>query len=133
MKIITWNVRGAGSTTFRNHFLDICDIHQPAIVTVAETKIGGQAAANMCESLPFHGYEIVDSVGRKGGLWLLWNQNDVRVNIISKTEQEIHATVQVSSDTPSWLLSAVYASPNFSNRMILWDNLKFVASQNSLP
>lgn len=104
MKIIAWNVRGAGSMTFQNHFLDLCDIHKPSVVIVAETKIGEQVAVNLCRSLLFDGFEIVDAGGKKGELWLLWKQNEVRVNILSKV---------CSSDSrnypgPSWDLSTNY-------------------------
>ena len=33
----------------------------------------------------------------------------------------------------SWLLTAVYASPNFADRRLLWDNLASVASLHDLP
>lgn len=94
MKIITWNVRGEGSVTFRNHLLDLHDIHNPSIMIIAETKIRGWTAIDMCQSLPSDGYEIVDSIGRNGGLWLLWKNNEVQVNVLNKIKQEIHATIQ---------------------------------------
>lgn len=51
---------------------------------------------------------------------------------LSSTEQEIHAIISFTS-RPSWLLLAVYGSPRFAERRLLWDNLKSVASLHSLP
>ena len=49
------------------------------------------------------------------------------MSLISKTEQEIHATVKVCNSDLSWLFFAVYASPTFEERSILWNNLSTLA------
>lgn len=51
---------------------------------------------------------------------------------LSSTEQEIHAIVSSTSNSP-WLLSAIYASPRLAERRMLWDNLETVAGLHSLP
>ena len=64
MKIITGNVHGSGSSTFRDHFLDLYDIHNPDVVIVVESMIGGQAACNRYVSLPLRAFNTVDHGGR---------------------------------------------------------------------
>lgn len=40
----------------------------------------------------------------------------------------------VSSLThPPWLLSAIYASPQFAKKCLLWENLEVVAGLHSMP
>lgn len=51
---------------------------------------------------------------------------------LSSIEQEIHALVSSTTNSP-WLLSAIYASPRFSKRRLLWDNLETVTGLHSLP
>ena len=51
---------------------------------------------------------------------------------LSSTEQEIHAII-LSTSKPSWLLLAVYGSPRFAEKRLLWDNLKSVAGLHSMP
>ena len=51
---------------------------------------------------------------------------------LSSTEQEIHATVS-SSSKPPWLLSAIYGSPRFAKRCLLWENLNSVAELHAMP
>lgn len=55
------------------------------------------------------------------------------MDILSATEQEIHAIVQVRSLSQSWLLSAIYGSPRFRERCILWDNLRISSVRHNLP
>ena len=54
------------------------------------------------------------------------------ISELASTEQEIHAVVS-SSTHPSWLLSAIYASPRFVERRLFWENLEAVAGLHSMP
>ena len=51
----------------------------------------------------------------------------------SATEQEIHAIVQVRSLSQHWLLSAIYGSPRFRERCILWNNHRVLSVRHNLP
>lgn len=52
---------------------------------------------------------------------------------LSSTEQEIHVVVSLSYSNTQWLLSAIYASTRFAERILLWDNLEAVSELHSLP
>lgn len=82
---------------------------------------------------PFDAAVHIDTIGCTGGLWLLWNSVAVEVEAITTTEQEIHAMIKVNSSNLTWLLSTVYASPRFHERIALWGNLETVASNHNLP
>ncbi|XP_022741796.1 uncharacterized protein LOC111293263 [Durio zibethinus] len=62
-----------------------------------------------------------------------WMSDLVTIHEICHIEQEIHASVKVTSSNSSWLFSAIYASPRLKEREILWENLKIVASKYDLP
>ena len=51
---------------------------------------------------------------------------------LSSTKQEMHAII-LSTSKPSWLLLAMYGSPRFAERRLLWDNPKLVAGHHSMP
>ena len=51
---------------------------------------------------------------------------------LSSTKQEMHAII-LSTSKPSWLLLAMYGSPRFVERRLLWDNPKLVAGHHSMP
>ncbi|XP_071922921.1 uncharacterized protein [Coffea arabica] len=101
MKILMWNVRGAGSSAFRSHLMQQLDIHKPSIVIITETKVSGDVATNMCKSLPYTRFSIMDAIGFKGGIWILWDDHEVHLDILQKTEQEIHALVKVPDLCPA--------------------------------
>ncbi|KAK7826709.1 hypothetical protein CFP56_031991 [Quercus suber] len=52
---------------------------------------------------------------------------------MEKTEQEIHVTIKVRTSNLSWLFSAIYASPRFAERFILWNNLINVVELHGMP
>ena len=103
------------------------------MMIITETRVGGDRAKEITDRLPFDGAIHADTVGYAGGLWLLWNSNLVTVSQMASTEQEIHAVVKVLSSNLSWFLSAVYASPRFLERKLLWNNLSQVANLHHLP
>ena len=55
------------------------------------------------------------------------------MDVLVATEQEIHALIWVRSQIFNWIISAIYASPRFAERCVLWENLKMLASLHYLP
>ncbi|XP_030925662.1 uncharacterized protein LOC115952618 [Quercus lobata] len=133
MNYIVWNSRGALKPNFQSHVKELARVHDPAVFVVMETRLGGERAKGITDRLPFDGAIHTDTVGRTGGLWLLWNSDKVEVTLMEKTEQEIHVTIKVRNSNLSWLFSAIYASPRFAERSILWNNLITVAELHSMP
>ena len=91
---------------FQNHVRDLVNNHNPAVVIIMETKIGGERAREITDRLPFDGAIHTDTIGYAGGLWLLWDSDRVEVTHLSSIEQEIHAIVKVRSSNLSWFLLA---------------------------
>ena len=133
MNIIVWNCRGALKPNFQDYVHDLVHQYDPAIFVITETHVGGDRARDITDRLPFDGAIHTETVGRVGGLWLLWNSNRVEVSFLARSEKEIHSTVKVRSSNSSWLFSAVYASPRSAERRILWNNLSNVADLHNLP
>lgn len=71
--------------------------------------------------------------GYSGGMVLLWRANELLVDPITATAQEIHASVQVSQSSPPWLISFIYASTSYHSRKILWDNLQIFSTNHNSP
>ena len=80
---------------FKRHVLEMMVNHLQSILIITETRVGGDRAAKIIEDLPFDGFFTTETIGYAGGLWLLWKRDEVDVTVLSATEQEIHATVQV--------------------------------------
>lgn len=45
-----------------------------------------------------------------GGIWLLWNPDQVEIEVMAYSSQLIHALVRMEGKN-EWLLSAIYGSP----------------------
>ena len=118
---------------FRKTVLDLVEWHSPFLMVITETRMSGARAVEMIESLPFDGSVVADTIGFAGGIWLLWKTDLVHVDVLAATEQEIHAIIRVRSQSLSWIISAIYASPRFAERCLLWENLKLIANLHDLP
>lgn len=68
MKIIIWNSKGALKPNFQSHIHDLVQIHDPAIMVIMETKLGGVRAKEITDRLPFDGAIHTETIGYTGGL-----------------------------------------------------------------
>lgn len=60
--------------------------HNPSLVIVTETRVGGARAKDITNGLPFDRAIHTDTIGYAGGLWLLWNSDSVEVTWLQKIE-----------------------------------------------
>ena len=133
MNILIWNCRGAMKPQFRKTVLDLVEWHAPLLMVITETRMSGARAIELIKSLPFDGSVVADTIGFAGGIWMLWRTDLVHVDVLASTEQEIHAIIWVRSQSLTWIISAIYASPRFVERCMLWENLKLIATLHDLP
>ncbi|CAL2276666.1 unnamed protein product [Prunus armeniaca] len=80
---------------------------------------------NMMELIRSH-------LGFSGGLWLMWDDSKVHLDIIGTSDQSITASVSWKDQSP-WLLTVIYANPSGFKREKLWEYLDFVATCHQLP
>ncbi|KAJ4839646.1 hypothetical protein Tsubulata_042952 [Turnera subulata] len=73
----------------------------------------------------------VKARGLAGGIWLLWSEDTVQVQILVNHTQFIHARV-VKRDQ-SFVLIAVYASPQANWRKYFWKNVEILAANTTEP
>ncbi|GKV21520.1 hypothetical protein SLEP1_g31494 [Rubroshorea leprosula] len=137
MKMLSWNYRGAAKMEFNRRMRDLKNQHSPSIMLILETKLFGHDAKKAAVECGYPCSHVVDSDGRAGGLWLLWDDNEVCVDVVTSTFQAIHTIVQVRSHSIfskfHWFLSGVYGRPQFELRFHLWDELREVAKYFNGP
>jgi len=109
--IITWNVQGAGSGDFLRVLKELIRLYDPKVLALFETKISGQQAEDVCNKIGFNGQVRVEAQGFRGGVWLLWRDYNVDINIINLDERAITAEVCKLGSCP-WYFTAVYGIPN---------------------
>ena len=118
---------------FRNHAYELHRRHRLNILIIIEPHIVEAKAQAVINTLPYTHSRRVDPTSYFGGIWLLWNEScSFIVEVITHSKHSIHALMNVSSPSLSFLLIAVYALPNFNKRKLFWDYLKNLASSISL-
>lgn len=84
-------------------------------MAVQEPRCSGTRAIATIKKLGFKYHIISDARGFAGGIWILWNSDDVHLSPLVLHEQFIHVEVKVKDEAP-WFLSAIYASLRESSR-----------------
>jgi exonuclease III len=73
MLILNWNCRGLGNLRTVNDLCKMIKVKKPDVVFIIETKLHHKKMEKIKVRLGFQNCFVVDSVGRSGGLALLWN------------------------------------------------------------
>ncbi|CAN1151985.1 hypothetical protein LINPERHAP2_LOCUS18456, partial [Linum perenne] len=102
------------------------------VAIIVEPKISKLKASKVIEKMGFAAAFRVDAVGFKGGVWLVWDPNSVKLNVVEYGSQFIHVEGKLE-DGSSYFCTAVYASPVPTERVLLWDALKRISSSMVHP
>lgn len=86
MNIIIWNSRGALKPNFQSHVRELSQAHNPSIMVIMETCLGGPRAKEITDRLPFDRAIHTETIGYTSGLWLLWNSDRVEISPLVNTE-----------------------------------------------
>jgi len=126
--IIVWNVQGAGSGELLNMLREHIRMHRPGIVALVETRISGPKAQTVCNRTGFRRSIRVEARGFSGGIWVLWNDVDLELEVINTHDQLVTVGIKIEGQV-AWFLTVIYASPHVHIRDNLWPVLtKFATS-----
>jgi endonuclease/exonuclease/phosphatase family metal-dependent hydrolase len=75
---------------------------------------------------------MVDSVGRSGGLILMW-RDDIRVVIQNYSRRHINAIISMGLDGEEWKFSGFYGHPEVARRKESWALMRHLACFNPTP
>ncbi|KAI9117100.1 hypothetical protein K1719_012099 [Acacia pycnantha] len=74
----------------------------------------------------FKQWSKVEADGYSGGIWIVWERDDLVLDALIKEGQFLHCRIRIGES--SMLFTVVYASPNEQRRRGLWDNLQEIAT-----
>ncbi|OMO65780.1 reverse transcriptase [Corchorus capsularis] len=131
MKILLWNVRGAGNNDFLRNIRELIRSHRPSLVGIMETRVSNERADDIIRRVGYQNSTRVDGLGFADGIWLLWNEEEVDVTVEHSNFQSI--TVNIRRKEGNLRLTTVYGSPTPSNREQLWDTLKELGESSNDP
>ncbi|XP_038984385.1 uncharacterized protein LOC120111406 [Phoenix dactylifera] len=129
MKVILWNCRGAGKPSFAPAFRRIVQQHSPDVCVLFETRLSGRSLQKARRAVPrMWGFYAVESQGLSGGIIVTWLQGSCRLDVFHVCTQEVVVVISEGSGV-SWVLAAVYASTDFRERRILWEEASQLINQ----
>lgn len=132
MIFISWNCRGAQGLNFRRALNNFCRKNKVDVVALQETRCSGNVARKAIKKLGFKNYIVSEAQGFSGGIWLLWNRQDIQFEVIQNNFHFIHVQVREQGVDP-WLLTVVYASPRENERDTTWYQLRGLATNIHEP
>lgn len=131
LNIIVWNSRGAASKGFATALRDMKHRYKLDIVVILEPRVSGNPANKIIKSWGFQYSVRSEAVGFSGGIWILWNRDELSVDVIEIEDQFIHCRIGV--ENKSMLFTTVYASPNEQRRHRIWHRLFNISLEISEP
>lgn len=124
MNVASWNCRGAGGRSFPRILKDMVRKYNINVMGLMETRISGSRADTVVRKLGFSNWLRVEAIGYAGGIWVLWNDWEVKVEYLASTTQLLHCKITPSNQVFSTYVSFVYGDTRQGPRQDLWRTLK---------
>ncbi|XP_031101919.1 uncharacterized protein LOC116005823 [Ipomoea triloba] len=131
MSTLSWNCRGLGNPRTVREVVDLVSRKKPEFVFLMETKVNREHAERLRVKIGFEGLFYVDSVGRSGGLALLWRRNNT-ARLLSFSNNHVDIEVCVTG-LGLWRMTGFCGFPKRSRRNAAWDLLKTLTGRSLLP
>ena len=131
MNILSWNCQGLGNPRAVTVLSHLVGVKAPKIVFLMETKQSVEEMRSIKEDLQYHAIFTVPSLGRSGGLAMIWKE-DVDLHVQTSSQNHIDAIV-FSSTGPPWRITGFYGQPEENRRHETWSLLRHLHSRYSMP
>ncbi|KAK1316156.1 hypothetical protein QJS10_CPA05g01918 [Acorus calamus] len=125
MESIFWNVRSAKGSEKQLDLSRFLKTHNPAIVSLLETKLDTTSLQALEKKLNFLNSSFLSSDGR---ICILWNKDLVDVTVVGHSTQHVHCKVLCKKTQLILHSTTVYASNIFSEHLMLWRTLCSLSS-----
>lgn len=71
MKILSWNIRGAGKKGSLTQLKHVIDCNKPEVLVLMETRINSSKACKLISKTNFPNFVEIPPEGYSGGIWFL--------------------------------------------------------------
>ncbi|OMO95822.1 hypothetical protein COLO4_15664 [Corchorus olitorius] len=95
LRILVWNCLGVSEPGFHATCRDIVHQYNPNVLLLVEIGAWGSRARQHASAIGFSRSYVVDSGPMCKGMWLLWNDDDVSVEVLSYSDRSIDVDIQV--------------------------------------
>ena len=131
MRILSWNFRGLGNPKAIRALHNMVQSKVPSILFLIETKMDITEMTVVRSRLGFHNALIVPSMGRSGGLAMLW-KDDVDLVIQSYSHHHIDSFIK-STDNFQRRFTGFYGFSESHRKHESWRLLEHLGSMSRLP
>ena len=132
MSCLSWNCQGLGNPQAVRDLHHLVKDKKPTVVFLMETKIFNKNCDFLRIKLGYDHMFVVDSVGRSGGLILLWNSY-VDVVIQNYSHRHINAIVTNGGTGIKWKFTGFYGHPDTAKRKEAWNLLPHLSHFQPIP
>ncbi|XP_059663436.1 uncharacterized protein LOC132309101 [Cornus florida] len=119
MKVLVWNCQGLGNPLTVSQLRRLVSLHSPPLIFFSETKNTRDRVDHLCVLLGSYEVFKVPSVGRSGGLALLFSK-EWQISIIDFFEFQITCKVVGGKGDRPWFFTGVYGSCKDKERAFQW-------------
>ena len=109
----------------------ILQMHGPHLVFLCETKLMTSQMNGVCNKLNYENYFAVSSIGRGGGLAMLWN-SDTNVQVQSFSKHHIDVEIQMDNGRQV-RCTGVYGHPETRQKRHTWTLLRRLTNLSTSP
>nr|KYP59202.1 Putative ribonuclease H protein At1g65750 family [Cajanus cajan] len=110
---------------------DVIKEYDVGVLCLLETHINGRRAKQVASRIKLDGVHIVDTHGKAGDIWCLWDSKKWDLDIVTQSSQFIH--IKVRRGDSQWFCTFVYASPHPQFCIDLWREFCSLASGIDRP
>ena len=132
LRIISWNCQGLGNPRSVRALHDLVRCWNPKIVFLMETNSKKNRMERIKNRIGFANGLIVPSVGKSGGIALLWTR-EISLEVKSYTRFHVDAVITEASSDYKWRITGFYGHPETHKRYKSWHLLAFLNNQFQLP
>lgn len=131
MRTLGWNYRGLRNLWTVRELCELVQQWDPDFMFLSKMKLKKRSMKKRKRNVGFINGLIVPSMGRSGGLALLWRK-DITVDIQSYSNRHIDAIVTEDSGF-KWQITGFYGNPEAHRQKESWDLLKALSRKFNLP
>lgn len=110
ISILAWNYQGIGGKQFILVAKNLIAVHNPTVLVVVEPRISGDQAVKVISGLGFPCSHRIEANGFSSGIWLLWRDDQLDIEILLNRKQLMHT--RISLNGRKFLFTGIYASSN---------------------
>ncbi|XP_061353952.1 uncharacterized protein LOC133298637 [Gastrolobium bilobum] len=118
---------GAGKKGFSPLIFDMKSRYKISVLDLCETKVNSQIGNSIIRKLSFNKFFMQQTVGFNGGIWVLWDDSELSLEIISHRHQFVHTRIMHNNSRKVEFVTFIYASRRRCEKSSLWGNLRDLA------